>query len=236
MVEYATQGFLRKDINKYGHLDEEEAHSIFRELCLLISYIHSQNIAHPDIKAENVLLDWEEHVKLADFGLHKRLASGEKFKGFCGTAQYCAPQVFHHTPYDVLPTDILSLGVLLCYLVIGFLPFRERLLSKIKNEILSWSCWTPYHLSPELQDLLKRLMTIDPTMRPSIKDITAHLWLCHVPDRLSSSEEIPREPEPNIAFEMLVIGYNIQELRYTLREWKYSRAMATYLIIRREST
>lgn len=179
-------------------------------------------------------------MKLTDFCLHKRLASEEKFKGFCGTAQYCAPQVFCHTPCDVLPTDILSLGLLLYYLyyIYIFLPFREikRLLSKIKKEILSWSCWTPYHLSPELQDLLKRLMKIDPTMRPSIKDIMTHLWLCHVPDTLSSSEEIPREPEPNIAFGMFVIGYNIQELRYTLREWKYSHAMATYLTIRREST
>ncbi|XP_032760280.1 sperm motility kinase-like [Rattus rattus] len=116
VMEYAAQGSLRKLVNKRGPLDEEEARSIFRELCLAVNYIHSQNIVHRDIKAENVLLDWEGHVKLSDFGLSKRLTSGEKAKGFCGTAQYCAPEVFGHTQYDMLPADIWSMGILLYYL------------------------------------------------------------------------------------------------------------------------
>ncbi|XP_031229557.1 LOW QUALITY PROTEIN: sperm motility kinase X-like [Mastomys coucha] len=116
VMEYASRGSLLRYIKKCGHLGEEEASTIFTELSLAVNYIHSQNIVHRDIKAENILLDWEGHVKLTDFGLGKRLASGEKFKGFCGTAQYCAPEVFDHTQYDGLPTDIWSLGVVLYYL------------------------------------------------------------------------------------------------------------------------
>ncbi|XP_052021057.1 sperm motility kinase X-like [Apodemus sylvaticus] len=111
VMEYAVRGSLLKHINKCGHLDEEEARRIFTELSLAVNYIHSQNIVHRDIKAENILLDWEGHVKLTDFGLGKRLASGEKFKGFCGTPQYCAPEVFDHKQYDGLPTDIWSLDM-----------------------------------------------------------------------------------------------------------------------------
>lgn len=235
VMEYAAQGSLRKLVNKRGPLGEEEARSIFRELCLAVNYIHSQNIAHRDIKAENVLLDWEGHVKLSDFGLSKRLASGEKAKGFCGTAQYCAPEVFGHTQYDMLPADIWSMGILLYYLVLGKLPYKGTVHSKIRYQILSRSCWIPYHLSPQLRNLLKRLMTIDPTMRPSTTEILAHPWLCHDQEILSSSGEIPRYPESNIAFTMFQMGYSIQELRKALWERKYNEAMATYLILKRKS-
>ncbi|XP_021047638.1 LOW QUALITY PROTEIN: sperm motility kinase X-like [Mus pahari] len=115
VMEYAPRGCLLEYINKCGFLNEAEACTMFTELCLAVKYIHSQNIAHRDIKAENILLDCEGHVKLTDFGLSKRLTSGEKFKGFCGTAQYCAPEVLGHTPYDGLPADIWSLGVVLYF-------------------------------------------------------------------------------------------------------------------------
>ncbi|XP_052037669.1 sperm motility kinase X-like [Apodemus sylvaticus] len=235
VMEYASRGSLRKHISKCGRLDEEEARSIFRELSLAVHYIHSQNIAHRDIKAENILLDREGHVKLIDFGLSKRLAAGEKCKGFCGTVQYCAPEVLDQKEYNVLATDIWSMGIVLYYLVVGHLPFTETVLSELKYEILYRSCWIPYRLSPEIQDLLKRLMAKDPTMRPSINEILTHPWLCHGQDKLRSSEEIPRDPDPNIVFAMFQMGYNIKELRDALREQKYSPAMATYLIIKRKS-
>ncbi|XP_052037668.1 sperm motility kinase X-like [Apodemus sylvaticus] len=236
VMEYASRGSLRKHISKCGRLDEEEARSIFRELSLAVHYIHSQNIAHRDIKAENILLDREGHVKLIDFGLSKRLAAGEKCKGFCGTVQYCAPEVLDKKEYNVLATDIWSMGIVLYYLVVGHLPFTETVLSELKYEILYRSCWIPYHLSPEIQDLLKGLMTKDPTMRPSINEILTHPWLCHDQDKLRSSEEIPRDPDPNIAFAMFQMGCKIKELRDALREQKYSPAMATYLIIKQKST
>ncbi|XP_076791305.1 sperm motility kinase Z-like [Arvicanthis niloticus] len=236
VMEYASKGSLQKHINKCGRLQEEEARTIFTELSLAIDYIHSQNIVHRDIKAENILLDWDGHVKLTDFGLGKRLASGEQFRGFCGTPQYCAPEVFHQKPYDGLPADIWSLGVLLYYLVVGQLPFREKVHSKIKYLIQSQNYWIPCRLSPDLQDLLKRLFTLDPTTRPSIKEVLAHPWLRRDQGTLTSSEKIPQVPEPNIAFEMFLMGHKVQELRYALKERKYSRAMATYLILKRKGT
>lgn len=94
-------------------------------------------------------------MKLTDFGLNKRLDSEEKSKGFCGTAQYFAPEVFVQIPYDVLPTDIWRLGVLLYLFSYRLLLFRETVLSNINYDILSWSCWIPYHFSPEFQNVLK---------------------------------------------------------------------------------
>ncbi|OBS59853.1 hypothetical protein A6R68_09021 [Neotoma lepida] len=92
VMEYAARGSLLKCVTMCGYLEEEEARILFRELTLAIKYIHSHNIAHRDIKAENILLDWEGHIKLSDFGLGKRFDSGEKVKGFCGTIEYCAPE------------------------------------------------------------------------------------------------------------------------------------------------
>ncbi|XP_013210628.1 LOW QUALITY PROTEIN: sperm motility kinase X-like [Microtus ochrogaster] len=119
VMEYAARGSLLKRVTECGHLEEDEARTLFRELTLAIKYIHSHNIAHRDIKSENILLDWEGHIKLSDFGLGKRFASGEKVKGFWGTTEYCAPEVFGLTEYEGLPTDIWSLGVVLYLLVTG---------------------------------------------------------------------------------------------------------------------
>ncbi|CAH6787738.1 AABR07054286.1 [Phodopus roborovskii] len=234
VMECATRGSLFKRVTQYGHLDEEEARTLFRELTSAIKYIHSHNIAHRDIKPENILLDSEGHIKLSDFGLGKIFTSGEKARGFWGTAEYCAPEVFGYTEYEGLPTDIWSLGVVLYFLVTGYLPFREAGHSEIKSQILARNCWIPPHLSPELQDLLNQLMTVDPTQRPCIVEITAHPWLGHEEDSLISLTEIPREPDPNLAFQMFSMGYKIQEIKTALNQKIYTRAMATYLILQKK--
>ncbi|OBS83387.1 hypothetical protein A6R68_22623 [Neotoma lepida] len=151
VMECAARGSLLKRVTKCGHLEEEEARTLFRELTLAIKYIHSHNIAHRDIKAENILLDWEGHIKLIDFGLGKRFASGEKVKGFCGTIEYCAPEVLGDTQYEGLPTDIWSLGVLLFLLVTGHFPFSETEHSKINigNEYLQDSSPSSRETDPQ---------------------------------------------------------------------------------------
>ncbi|XP_055458632.1 LOW QUALITY PROTEIN: sperm motility kinase-like [Psammomys obesus] len=117
VMEYASQGPLKKTVTKCGHLKEEEARTLFRELTSAIKYIHSRNIAHRDIKPDNILVDWKGHVKLSDFRLGRRLVPGEKVRGFWGTRDYCAPEVFGQTDYEGLPPDIWSLGVVLYFLV-----------------------------------------------------------------------------------------------------------------------
>uniref|UniRef100_A0A8C2M9Z7 non-specific serine/threonine protein kinase n=1 Tax=Cricetulus griseus TaxID=10029 RepID=A0A8C2M9Z7_CRIGR len=106
VMECASRGPLLKHVTQCGHLGEEEARTLFQELTSAIKYIHSHNIVHRDIKSENILLDSEGHIKLSDFGLGKRLTAGEKVKGFWGTTEYCAPEVFGDTEYEGLPTDI----------------------------------------------------------------------------------------------------------------------------------
>ncbi|MEJ1278879.1 hypothetical protein NN561_009803 [Cricetulus griseus] len=234
VMECASRGPLLKHVTQCGHLGEEEARTLFQELTSAIKYIHSHNIVHRDIKSENILLDSEGHIKLSDFGLGKRLTAGEKVKGFWGTTEYCAPEVFGDTEYEGLPTDIWSLGVVLYLLVTGYLPFKEIDHSKIKSQILSRNCWIPTHLSPELQDLLNRLMSVDPTQRPLIEEVVAHPWLRHEEDSLTPLTEIPREPDPNLAFQMFSMGYKIQDIKDALNQKEYTRVMATYLILQKK--
>ncbi|OBS77752.1 hypothetical protein A6R68_19858, partial [Neotoma lepida] len=189
VMECAARVFLLKCVTKSGHLEGEEAWTLFRELTLAIKYIHSHNITHRDITAENILLDWEGHIKLSDFSLGKRFASGKRSRASVARLN----TVLGDTQYEGLPTDIWSLGVLLFLLVTGHLPFSETERSKRKSLILSSNCCIPHHLSPELKDLLNRIMTVDPTKRPSIMEVMAHPWLHHEEDTLISSAEILRE-------------------------------------------
>lgn len=58
-----------------------------------VSYLHSKNIVHRDIKDENIILNENFHIKLIDFGAASFMQAGQLFSTFCGTLEYCSPEV-----------------------------------------------------------------------------------------------------------------------------------------------
>jgi len=91
-----------------------------------MDYLHNKNIVHRDIKLENILVDTDLNVKMADFGFSTD-KNINKLKSYRGTFTYMAPEIKEYNYYDGRETDIFSLGVILFILVVGFFPFKEAM-------------------------------------------------------------------------------------------------------------
>jgi MAP/microtubule affinity-regulating kinase len=91
-----------------------------------VGYLHEHNIAHRDLKLDNVLLDMSTNaIKLIDFGFSTRVVKDQPQKMFCGTPNYMAPEITQKKEYSGMKTDVWALGVLLFVLCTGHFPFKS---------------------------------------------------------------------------------------------------------------
>lgn len=124
VTEYASQGELFDYIVKNRSLTPPRAAELFRQLIYGVEYLHSFGIIHRDLKTENILLDENANVKIADFGFAKFIKTNIADTS-CGSPHYAAPEVIRGIPYDGKAADIWSCGVILhamaavCYFFFG---------------------------------------------------------------------------------------------------------------------
>lgn len=171
VIEYATHGELFDFLVQRRCVPAEEGIRIFREILYGLEYLHSHVICHRDLKPENILLDKSGHVKLADFGLSKKIA--DSTDTFCGTAEYIAPEILRHEKYS-FAVDWWSMGILLYDIINDGTPFYDENQTKMFERILNEEPEFSKYGNKTANDLMRQLLNKDPAQRPSVEEIKAH--------------------------------------------------------------
>ncbi|XP_077560384.1 PAS domain containing serine/threonine kinase isoform X2 [Haemaphysalis longicornis] len=157
-------------IDRAPCLDEPLASYLFRQVVSALSYLHGLNILHRDIKDENIILDERFTVKLIDFGSAAFMAPDRCFTTFCGTVEYCSPEVLQGNPYAGPELEMWALGVTLYTLVFGENPFFDV------EETIAAVLKPPCATSKELWELLSWLLHRDPGLRCRLPEVESHPW------------------------------------------------------------
>ncbi|KAK9983297.1 hypothetical protein SO802_032822 [Lithocarpus litseifolius] len=184
VMEYAAGGELFERICSAGRFSEDEARFFFQQLISGVSYCHSMQICHRDLKLENTLLDGSTapRVKICDFGYSKSSVLHSQPKSTVGTPAYIAPEVLSKKEYDGKIADVWSCGVTLYVMLIGAYPFEDpddpRNFRKTIGRILSVQYSIPDYVrvSMECKHLLSRIFVANPEKRITIPEIKIHPW------------------------------------------------------------
>ncbi|XP_014482440.1 PREDICTED: serine/threonine-protein kinase N isoform X2 [Dinoponera quadriceps] len=164
VMEYAAGG----DLMMHIHADVfGEPRAVFYSACVVLGlqYLHENRIIYRDLKLDNLLLDTEGYVKIADFGLCKEgMGYGDRTGTFCGTPEFLAPEVLTETSYT-RAVDWWGLGVLIFEMLVGESPFpgddEEEVFDSIVNDEVRY----PRFLSLEAIAIMRRLLRKNPDRR-----------------------------------------------------------------------
>uniref|UniRef100_A0A8C1D0N1 non-specific serine/threonine protein kinase n=1 Tax=Cyprinus carpio carpio TaxID=630221 RepID=A0A8C1D0N1_CYPCA len=237
IMEYASGGEVFDYLVAHGRMKEKEARAKFRQIVSAVQYCHQKRIVHRDLKAENLLLDADMNIKIADFGFSNEFTIGSKLDTFCGSPPYAAPELFQGKKYDGPEVDVWSLGVILYTLVSGSLPFDGQNLKELRERVLRGKYRIPFYMSTDCENLLKKLLVLNPGKRGSLEQIMKDRWM-----NVGHDEEELKpytEPEPDFSDTkrielMITMGFPKDEVTEALLGQKYDEVMATYLLLGRK--
>ncbi|XP_042185326.1 serine/threonine-protein kinase MARK2 isoform X7 [Oncorhynchus tshawytscha] len=234
VMEYASGGEVFDYLVAHGRMKEKEARAKFRQIVSAVQYCHQKCIVHRDLKAENLLLDSDMNIKIADFGFSNEFVMGSKLDTFCGSPPYAAPELFQGKKYDGPEVDVWSLGVILYTLVSGSLPFDGQNLKELRERVLRGKYRIPFYMSTDCENLLKKFLILNPTKRGSLEQIMKDRWMNvgHEEEELKPYiEPMPDYKDPKRTEIMIQMGYSMEEVQDSLVNQKYNEVMATYLLL-----
>ncbi|KAM4651203.1 LOW QUALITY PROTEIN: serine/threonine-protein kinase SIK3 [Discoglossus pictus] len=242
VTEYASGGEIFDHLVAHGRMAEKEARKKFKQIVAAVYFCHCRNIVHRDLKAENLLLDANLNIKIADFGFSNRFTPGQLLKTWCGSPPYAAPELFEGKEYDGPKVDIWSLGVVLYVLVCGALPFDGSTLQNLRARVLSGKFRIPFFMSTECEHLIRHMLVLEPTKRLSMEQICKHKWMCHGEqdvefDRLIAEcqhVKLERQREPlneQVLLTMDEMGLDKERTLQSLRTDAYDHFSAIYSLL-----
>ncbi|XP_040001092.1 serine/threonine-protein kinase MARK1 isoform X2 [Xiphias gladius] len=237
VMEYASGGEVFDYLVAHGRMKEKEARAKFRQIVSAVEYCHQKRIVHRDLKAENLLLDADMNIKIADFGFSNEFTVGSKLDTFCGSPPYAAPELFQGKKYDGPEVDVWSLGVILYTLVSGSLPFDGQNLKELRERVLRGKYRIPFYMSTDCENLLKKLLVLNPGKRGSLQQVMKDRWMNvgHDTEELKPFTEPEQDLNDLDRIELMgTMGFPQEEVTKALDSQKYNEVTATYLLLGRK--
>jgi len=234
VMEYASGGEVFDYLVLHGRMKEKEARAKFRQIVSAVQYCHQKKIIHRDLKAENLLLDSEMNIKIADFGFSNEFVPGNKLDTFCGSPPYAAPELFQGKKYDGPEVDVWSLGVILYTLVSGSLPFDGSTLRELRERVLRGKYRIPFYMSTDCENLLKKFLVLNPTRRASLEVIMKDKWMNmgYEEEELKPYIEPVQDWADSKRIEILqTMGYANSVVEESLKQQKFDDCYASYLLL-----
>lgn len=184
-MRYAEKGDLLDFVLKRGALSESQARVWFRQIALAVHYLHEMDIAHRDLKCENIFITGNYNIRLADFGFARYTVDrqGKRITSetYCGSISYAAPEILRGLPYYPKVSDVWSLGVILYVILNRAMPFDDGNLRRLYDQQVSkkWRFRPKVVnlLSSECKSLIMRLLEPDSNKRYNIQEVVDSDWI-----------------------------------------------------------
>lgn len=206
IMEYIPGGDLHTLLIKDKcEFTSEQSQWIIQQLISCVEYCHGNFVAHRDLKLENIMVTNPEtlQIKLIDFGLSCVMRREDLHSTFCGTLEYCAPEILKGIEYHPVRIDIWALGVVAFIIVNNFYPFdgTNSEIIRCVGEISYTAAGTE-----SFQDLCQKIFTPHNT-RASIYSIKQHPWFSKKFDDALPLYSKVAEPQAEIIKQVVMLGY-----------------------------
>jgi len=203
VLEYAPGGDFQSVLDDDMVPFEQDVEGFIVQLLEALSYIHQRNIAHLDIKPQNIVLMSEFpncEIKLCDLEVSRVIQDNEHIREIIGTPDYVAPEILGMEPIT-LAADIWSLGVLAYVLLTGFSPFGgdtdQETLRNITTAPLDFPAELFEGVSDQAKDFIKQCLNRNAKLRPTVNDCLQHPWISQKAEPPSPSPLMLKIPAPD---------------------------------------
>jgi len=177
IMEFLEGGTLDIAVKNFTFTERQVAY-VAREMLQGIKYLHSENLAHRDLKSANVMMSIKGDVKIIDFGLCVDVSNGYKHS-MVGSPFWMPPEMIQRKPHDC-KVDIWSLGICLVEIANGHPPHHKssfKAMFTVGTEGYPEPLEKPKAWSQGFRDFLTLILQMEPSKRPSATDLLAHKWL-----------------------------------------------------------
>ncbi|EEB17053.1 cAMP-dependent protein kinase catalytic subunit, putative [Pediculus humanus corporis] len=196
-MRYAERGDLLEFTIKYGAIRESQARMWAKQISLALEYLHELQMAHRDLKCENILITNNFNAKVADFGFSRFLLddNGNKVlsETYCGSTSYSPPEILKGIPYNPKASDIWSLGIIIYVMLNKAMPFGDMSVKKLYEEQVKkkwkFKSYISTIISAQVKDLLNNMLEPDPAKRFTVEKVLNSEWIRMDPRIQGMSEE-----------------------------------------------
>lgn len=183
IMPYAENGDVLQLIHRCCFIPEEKAKNIFRDISNGLNYLHNLNIAHRDLKCENILIFKNNVAALSDFGFSRAFDndSNNVCRTFCGSTAYASPELLRGIPYDPKVNDVWSMGIVLFTMLCGTMPFDDANVTRLVRQQLSRDIKFPPRVTSKISEGAKQFVfdILEPSIskRPTADQLLVSKWL-----------------------------------------------------------